>query len=474
MNSWLTEVNNYVPAVLTILFVITALLMAGIAVQHAMRRSSAARHAVLLWTLIAVGLCPFLISIVRLASIPAPIASRVAVQRMNVLFGSLTTAQTAHSNREPIPARHLPLSGFLLALWATGTLVSLLGLARGLRITRRIRRSAQRISAERIEPACSTLLTIFGRNLPRICTSDQVAIPMAVGYVQPLIVLPSSLLGKLNDQQLLQVLIHECAHARRRDALVALYQGSLVAIFWFHPLVYLASRLLNRVREEICDNYVLGTASAKNYAQTLLTIAESISTARSGWFAPALIQSGKLEGRIASLLQSRRCRMTKLTPKKLAAIAMSFVGCVIILSTVVGSFATAQASDDFSHVVNLKKTASGDLITITEVRGPSDTLEVGKTYEVRGTYKLVSQDKALLSVGDTTERFQPGESHPGVANESHPPLPRQKVIVEKGEGAFTLQFYMTHGQPHVSFYPLKGGSGFAGRNFGNAILYPGQ
>jgi beta-lactamase regulating signal transducer with metallopeptidase domain len=464
-------VNNYVPAVLTILFVITALLMAGIAVQHAMRRSSAARHAVLLRTLIAVGLCPFLISIVRLASIPAPIASRVAVQRMNVLFGSLTTAQTAHSNREPIPARHLPLSGFLLALWATGTLVSLLGLARGLRITRRIRRSAQRISAERIEPACSTLLTIFGRNLPRICTSDQVAIPMAVGYVQPLIVLPSSLLGKLNDQQLLQVLIHECAHARRRDALVALYQGSLVAIFWFHPLVYLASRLLNRVREEICDNYVLGTASAKNYAQTLLTIAESISTARSGWFAPALIQSGKLEGRIAGLLQSRRCRMTQLTPKKLAAIAACFVGSVIILSCFAGSLARAQQSDDFSHVVNLER---ADSITITEVRGPSDTLVVGNTYEVRGTYKLTSQDKALLTVGVTTERFQPSESHPGVTNESHPPLPRQKVIVEKGEGAFTLQFYMTHGQPHVSFYPLKGGSGFAGRNFGNAILYPGQ
>jgi beta-lactamase regulating signal transducer with metallopeptidase domain len=458
MNSWLTEVNNYVPAVLTILFVITALLMAGIAVQHAMRRSSAARHAVLLWTLIAVGLCPFLISIVRLASIPAPIASRVAVQRMNVFFDGIAGAQTAHNSSAPTPARHLPLGRFLLGLWAIGTLLSLLGLIRGLRITRRIRRSAQRISAERIEPACSTLLTIFGRNLPRICTSDQVAIPMAVGYVQPLIVLPSSLLGKLNDQQLLQVLIHECAHARRRDALVALYQGSLVAIFWFHPLVYLASRLLNRVREEICDNYVLGTASAKNYAQTLLTIAESISTARSGWFAPALIQSGKLEGRIAGLLQSRRCRMTQLTPKKLAAIAACFVGSVIILSCFAGSLARAQQSDDFSHVVNLEKTSSGDLITITEVRGPSDTLVVGNTYEVRGTYKLVSQDKALLTVGVTREISQPFEKHQN--------LPTQKMTVEKGEGSFTLQFHMwQQGMPRVAFYSLQGGPGFAVRNF---------
>ena len=150
--------------------------------------------------------------------------------------------------------------------------------------------------------------------------------------------------------------------------------------------------------------------------------------------------------------------MTQLTSKKAAAIAMSFVGSVIILSCFAGSLARAQQSDDFSHVVNLEKTSSGDLITITEVRGPADTLVVGNTYEVRGTYKLVSQDKALLMVNVTTEARQPHESHPA--------LTKQKMSVEKGEGSFTLQFHMWHeGMPHVSFYPAKGGQGFASRYF---------
>jgi hypothetical protein len=137
---------------------------------------------------------------------------------------------------------------------------------------------------------------------------------------------------------------------------------------------------------------------------------------------------------------------------------MSFVACVIVLSCFAGSFARAQSSDDFSHVVNLEKTVSGDLITITEVRGPSDTLQVGNTYEIRGTYKLASQDKALLTVGVTRDIRQPFERHQN--------LLAQKMLVDKGEGSFTLQFHLwQEGMPRVAFYSLQGGPGFAVRYF---------
>ena len=463
MNNWLTVFADLLPAATMVLAQITALLIAGLMAQQLVRRSTAARHAVLLWTLVAAGLCPVVIAVFRLAAIPAPLLKRNPLQPLNVLFTSPAAVQPLVSGSRPTSVNHVPLAGIFIALWLAGVLLSLSGLVRGLLAARRIRRSALSLPAERMATARAQLLAIFpscnhGRDLPPIFSSDQVDVPMAVGYFRPAVLLPSSLMAHLDDQQLLQVLVHECAHALRRDALMALFQRALVAVFWFHPLVYVVSRLLDGVREEICDNYVLLTASARDYAQTLLAVAESFSQHPTHWFAPALIQTAKLENRIAGLLNSRRCIMTNLTSKKVAAIAMCFVGSVIVLSCFAGSPAVQQDPNDFSHVVNLAKTSTGDLITITEVRGPSDTLSVGNTYEVRGTYKLVSQDKALLAVNVTTEVRQPHESHPN--------LPRQKMIVEKGEGSFVLQFHMwQEGMPHVSFYPTKSGSGFATRYF---------
>jgi hypothetical protein len=147
--------------------------------------------------------------------------------------------------------------------------------------------------------------------------------------------------------------------------------------------------------------------------------------------------------------------MTKLSWQKTAAIAACCLGGGLAFSCLAGA-----AQDDFSHVVRIGKSQllNGDRITILEVRGPSDKWTAGNTYEVRGTYKLASLEKATLAAYVTTPASQPEVPHALSAE--------QTTTVSKGEGQFTLRFHMWHaGDPHVSFYPAGGGNSLFGVYF---------
>ena len=98
----------------------------------------------------------------------------------------------------------------------------------------------------------------------------------------------------------------------------------------------------------------------------------------------------------------------------------------------------------------------GDNISIEEVHGTSDQIAQGNLYEIRGTYKLASHEKADLAVEVTS------------ADTRHfPSLRPQYMKVDKGDGHFTVYFYMwTNGNAHMSFYPADGGSSFASVYFG--------
>src|SRR5215831_9651055 len=183
MNTWLSNFAALLPAATMVLAQITVLLVAGLMAQHLVRRSTAVRHAVLLWTLVAAGLCPVLVAVYRLAAIPAPLMKRNPLQPLNVLFASPAAVQPALSGSQLTSANHVPLAGIFIALWLAGMLLSLSGLVRGLLAARRIRRSVQSLPAERLVAARAQLLAVFpshGSDLPPIFGSDHVDVPMAV------------------------------------------------------------------------------------------------------------------------------------------------------------------------------------------------------------------------------------------------------------------------------------------------------
>jgi beta-lactamase regulating signal transducer with metallopeptidase domain len=456
VTGWVNELDALWPLAMALLLQLSLVLLTGIVLQQIVTRSAAAKHGVLLWTLVAAGLCPVVAVALRAVGVHPLVSFGNSIVFHLPLRSSYATSPLATVSPFSAPKRSLlPIA--LLCFWAAGAFLGVARLTASLLKVRRLRRAATYRPTERITLLAETIGNFLEGGVPRILFSEQAGVPMALGWWRPVLLLPPSILDRLDDRQLSHVLMHECAHAVRRDAFVGLYQRVLSGVFWFHPLIHLANRLLDRVREEICDNYVLRIGDPRDYSSTLLAVAQSILPAVDGRLAPSLYQPAwSLENRVAGLLNSRRCLMTKLAPKRSAAIAFGIIGGTLAFSCLAGAPQDqTKPQNDFSHVVQVKKTQSrsGDAITIDEVRGPSDEWTVGNTYEVRGTYKLASREKAMLGAFVTI---------PASQRDVHAKsLPEQMIAVSKGEGRFVLRFHMwQEGRPHVSFYPAAGGGSF--------------
>jgi len=81
--------------------------------------------------------------------------------------------------------------------------------------------------------------------------------PGIVGFLRPVLVLPTQLLEHLNPRELGAILTHELCHVRRRDNFFAAVHMVVEAIFWFHPLVWWIGSRMVEERELACDEEVL-------------------------------------------------------------------------------------------------------------------------------------------------------------------------------------------------------------------------
>ena len=99
---------------------------------------------------------------------------------------------------------------------------------------------------------------------------DEVDSPFILGVILPRIYVPSGMHGEALDH----VLAHERAHLRRGDHLWKPIGFTLLALYWFNPLLWVAYALLCRDIEAACDEKVIktmDTAAKKSYSEALLS-----------------------------------------------------------------------------------------------------------------------------------------------------------------------------------------------------------
>ena len=97
--------------------------------------------------------------------------------------------------------------------------------------------------------------------------------PSVRGVLYPRIVLPTGLDRLLKQREFDAVLLHELAHARRRDNLIRMLYEVSLGVLWFHPLMWLVGTRMALYRELSCDESVIRCAHGQALVSALAKLA---------------------------------------------------------------------------------------------------------------------------------------------------------------------------------------------------------
>ncbi len=165
----------------------------------------------------------------------------------------------------------------------------------------------------------------------RLVEAVNATVPMVVGFIRPVIVLPSSALLGLTPRELELIIAHELGHLRRKDHLINYLLIVAETLLFFHPVVYTLTRTIRHERELCCDDLVITTFNERVcYAHALSKLeimrgSESVSSTSLRLAAA----DGPLVTRIARMVSGRTHRRWGVMPAAMlpfVAAAFAFSG----------------------------------------------------------------------------------------------------------------------------------------------------
>jgi hypothetical protein len=180
--------------------------------------------------------------------------------------------------------------------------------------------------------------------LLRTPAQSGVGTPLTWGTLRPTVLVPAEA-ASWPPEHRRAVLLHELAHVRRLDCLLALLGDAACALWWCHPGVWWAAHRLRLERERACDARVLRAGvRASDYAECLLRIADAshgerplgpavvaahLLPARTGaGVAAAFVRRSHLHARLRDILTPRTAPWQ--TPGRLAPAATAFAGLALV------------------------------------------------------------------------------------------------------------------------------------------------
>ena len=219
--------------------------------------------------------------------------------------------------------------------------------------------------------------------------------PAVLRVRRPLIVLPIAECDHLSDDELESLLCHECAHVARRDNLVAGCASILCALFWFHPLLWIARRILMIERERACDEIAAGSAEG---GEVYLTALIKFCHAAIGPELPGIsrMATAHLKERMDHVMHYPALKAQAPSPARVTLLAVAALALFTIASGILGSKLTfADGKAHHPYAIRMTATRAGGGIelagavrenaTQTLISAPTLTLDASRRGSVRSS-----------------------------------------------------------------------------------------
>jgi TonB family protein len=164
----------------------------------------------------------------------------------------------------------------------------------------------------------------------RFLLSRRTDVPMVIGALRPVILIPVSALAGLTPDQLDALILHELAHIRRLDTVTNILLVAVETVLFYHPAVWWVSRHVRSEREHCCDDFAVSACGDVGvYVEALA----SLETWKIAGSAVLAANGGRLKTRVARLLDA---------PAHSGRISLSAMTGLALFGLLAGSVAVAQ------------------------------------------------------------------------------------------------------------------------------------
>jgi beta-lactamase regulating signal transducer with metallopeptidase domain len=286
-----------------------------------------------LFVMLAAPLATYVVEVRREATRSArSFADRAAILPLPSTMPDGSTKRTA----EAAPVDQAPRTGaaYVVLPWAAGVIVLLIRLLGGWVVASTVARRVLQPAGPDVQAMVTRLSGRLAlERAVRVFESAAVVVPVVIGWVRPVVLVPTAALAGLPPAQLEALLAHELAHVRRHDYLVNLLQAVVETLLFYHPAVWWVSRQVRAEREHCCDDIAVSVCDRVEYVSALSALA-AIS-------APPRLALAATDGRLVSRVR----RLLRREPAEQGAASVWLSAAVAI--TLVVSIPAAMAALDW-------------------------------------------------------------------------------------------------------------------------------